>query len=79
MDKPGEVVRVSLEGYDVDGNRISDLVVNWYGFSNMEANVFQFAIMEQMVDLAKSFSDMKNAVVEVSEPVDQNPGRGILR
>lgn len=79
MDKPGEVVRVSLEGYDADGNRISDLVVNWYGFSNMEANVFQFAIMEQMVDLAKSFSDMKNAVVEVSEPVDQNPGRGILR
>ena len=57
--KQGESVKVTAEGFDEEGNLISSVVYNWYGYSNEEHNKTQLEMAQRMVDMVKGWTDKK--------------------
>ena len=58
--KQGESVKVTAEGFDKDGNLISSVVYNWYGYSNEEHNKTQLEMAQRMVDMVKGWAEEKS-------------------
>jgi len=75
---PGESVRVTLDGVNEKGERISRVIAEWHGFPNEEANLFSMAMAEAVVKVADGFRQAKAAQgggVVTERPGSQPPGQ----
>jgi len=72
MDKSGEAISISMDQTDENGERISHVLVEWYGMSNEEANLFSMTVAGAVVGVADKFRQEKAA--QGGGPVISPPG-----
>ena len=77
---PGESVRVTLDGVNENGERISRVIAEWYGMPNDEANIFSMSLVEAVGGVADKFRQLKaeqggGPVASNPRPGDQPPGQ----
>ena len=77
---PGESVRVTLDGVNEQGERISRVIAEWHGFPNEEANLFSMAVSGAVFSVVDSFSKAKaeqggGPITNKPRPGDQPPGQ----
>ena len=75
---PGESVRVTLDGVNEQGERISRVIAEWHGFPNEEANLFSMAVSSAVFSVVDGFSKAKSAQgggVVTERPGNQPPGQ----
>jgi hypothetical protein len=61
MDRRGEAISISMDQTDENGDRISHVLVEWYGMSNEEANAFSMTVAGAVVGVADKFRQEKAA------------------
>ena len=58
---PGESVRITMDGVNEKGERISSLIAEWHGMSNEEANVFSMTVASAVFEVVDGFREAKAA------------------
>lgn len=58
---PGESVRITMDGVNEAGERISRLIAEWNGMSNEEANVFSVTVAGAIFEVVDGFREAKAA------------------
>jgi hypothetical protein len=72
MDKRGEAVSIVMNQTVENGERISHVLVEWFGMTNEEANLFSMTIAGAVVGVADGFRKEKAA--QGGGPVMSPPG-----
>lgn len=74
---PGESVRITMDGVNEKGERISRIIAEWHGMPNEEANMFGMAVAGAVFEVVDGFREAKAAQgggPVVSFPEEQKPG-----
>ena len=77
---PGESVRITMDGVNEKGERISRIIAEWHGMPNEEANIFGMTVASAVFEVVDGFREAKAAqgggpVVSLPEPGNQPPGQ----
>lgn len=60
INKPGEFIAATLEGFNKEGQRISELRYTTYGYDNSLANQAQFDLLKGIADVVAGWNEAKN-------------------
>ena len=69
-NKEGYAVRIALDGFEPNGDRISSVIWDTFGYENIMANSFQIQNLEAMIEVVKKMSVQKH-VINSPEPDEQ--------
>ena len=58
--RTGETIRITMEHIGEDGKSMQDLVINWHGFNNKFANLFNIHLVRKILDYVEELNSMKH-------------------
>lgn len=73
-NRKGDVVKISGEQLDENGERMMRLSAEWYGFDNASANAATMDLVAGVMEKADGWRQLKAEGIPLTEAKPKNPG-----